>query len=267
MIEDDFDPVKFRDGLGTRRLGRMVEYLPSCESTNDEMAVRAAAGAKEGWLVVAGQQTAGRGRRGRTWHAPARENLTFSLLLRPPLPARLATPITLVAGAALATSLDELGYSPRLKWPNDVLLESTAGTRKVAGILTEMVSEGSHVRHVILGVGINVNTETFPEEIVHRATSLRLVRGETVDRGQILAAFLQTFEPIYDHFVAEGPSAALATWNQFAVLGQPCSVERGGQQVEGVAEGVDGAGALLVKTTQGHLVTVHAGEITWRSST
>ena len=267
MIEDDFDSVRFRDDLRKCRLGRRVEYLPSCASTNDEMAARAATGAAEGGLVVAGQQTAGRGRRGRAWHSPAGENLTFSLLLRPPLPARMAAPITLVAGAALATALDGLGYSPRLKWPNDVLLESTAGTRKVAGILTEMVSEGSHVRHVILGVGINVNTETFPEEIVHRATSLRLVRGETVDRGQILAAFLQTFEPIYDHFVAEGPSAALATWNQFAVLGQPCSVERGGQQVEGVAEGVDGAGALLVKTTQGQVIVVHAGEINWRSPT
>jgi BirA family biotin operon repressor/biotin-[acetyl-CoA-carboxylase] ligase len=188
------------------------------------------------------------------------------MLLRPALPARQATPITLAAGAALATSLAGLGFSPRLKWPNDVLLETADGPRKVAGILTEMASEADQVRHVVLGVGINVNSEGFPDELAARATSLCLVRGQRVDRGEVVAAFVRAFEPIYEHFVAHGPSAALAEWNRYAVLGQPCSIERGGRNILGIAEGVDEAGALLIRTATDDVISVHAGEVTWLST-
>jgi BirA family biotin operon repressor/biotin-[acetyl-CoA-carboxylase] ligase len=260
----DLDPSSFPSLLRTLRLGRSFAYLPSCASTNDEVTARAMAGAEEGLLVVAGEQTAGRGRRGRVWQSPADENLTFSMLLRPALPARLAAPVTLIAGAVLAASLAQLGFSPRLKWPNDVLLDTTAGPRKVAGILTEMASEAGCVRHVVLGVGINVNTAAFPGELATRATSLCLARGRHVDRGEALAAFVNAFEPSYDDFVAHGPAAALATWNGFALLGQPCSVERDGQPIRGVAEGVVASGALLVRIANGDVILVHAGEVNWR---
>jgi len=259
----DLDPSRYRASLRALRLGRTFAYLPSCTSTNDEVAARAVAGAEEGLLVVAGEQTAGRGRRGRVWQSPADQNLTFSMLLRPALPARLVGPVTLLAGAALAAALARLGFSPRLKWPNDVLLDTSAGPRKVAGILTEMASEAGRVRHVVLGVGINVNTEAFSGELATRATSLCLARGQPVDRGEVLAAFVSAFEPIYDDFVARGPSAALAKWNDFALLGQICSVERRGQPVQGVAEGVDASGALVVRTTAGDVISVHAGEVNW----
>jgi len=241
-------------------------HLPSCASTNDETVTRALAGAEEGLLVVAGEQTAGRGRRGRVWHSPAGENLTFSLLLRPALPARQATPVTLLAGAALATALAGLGFVPRLKWPNDVLLDTANGPRKVAGILTEMASEAGNVRHVVLGVGINVNAETFPGELAARATSLRIARGLRLERVEVLAAFVRAFEPIYDHFVVHGPAAALATWNQHAVLGQPCTIEQGGSRIEGIAQGVDRSGALLIRSASGDVISLHAGEVTWISA-
>jgi len=259
----DLDPTRFRASLRALRLGQSFEYLPSCASTNDEVAARAMAGAEEGLLVVAGEQTAGRGRRGRVWQSPANQNLTFSMLLRPALPAQLVAPMTLLAGAALAASLAGLGFSPRLKWPNDVLLDTRAGPSKVAGILTEMASEAGRVRHVVLGVGINVNTHAFPGELATRATSLCLARGQHVDRGEVLAAFVNAFEPIYYDFVAHGPSAALAKWNDHALLGQICSVERNGQPTQGVAEGVDVSGALLVRTAAGEVISVHAGEVNW----
>jgi BirA family biotin operon repressor/biotin-[acetyl-CoA-carboxylase] ligase len=245
--------------------------LPSCTSTNDELAARALAGAEEGTTVVADEQTTGRGRRGRVWHSPPGENLTFSMLLRPALPARQATPVTLLAGAALATSLATLGFSPRLKWPNDVLLDTPDGLRKVAGILTEMASEAERIRHIVLGVGINVNSRVFPGEIAALATSLCLARGDSLDRGEVLAAFVRAFEPIYDHFVAHGPASALATWNRHAMLGLPCSIKRGSGMrgsgmIEGVAEGVDRAGALLIRTATGDVISVHAGEVNWLSS-
>ena len=265
MTDSDLDPSKLLVALGVCRLGRPIVYLPSCASTNDETATRALAGAEEGLLVVAGEQTAGRGRRGRVWISPAGESLTFSLLLRPTLPARHATPVTLLAGAALATSLAGLGFSPRLKWPNDVLLDGASGPRKVAGILTEMASEAGNVRHVVLGVGINVNAERFPDELATRATSLCLARGQRVERGEVLAAFVRAFEPIYDHFLANGPAAALATWNRYAMLGLPCSIERGGGRIEGIAQGVDRSGALLIRAANGEVFSVRAGEVNWLS--
>lgn len=263
MTVADLEPSKLLSTICARRLGRNLEILPSCASTNDEVAVRARAGAEEGLLIVAEEQTSGRGRRGRTWHSPPGENLYFSLLLRPGLPASLAAPVTLVAGAALATSLKVLGFSLRLKWPNDVLLDTSHGPLKVAGILTEMASEGDRVRHLVLGVGINVNSQSFPDDLATRATSLCLARGQRVDRGEVLAAFVHAFEPSYDDFLANGPTAALAQWNQFALLGQPCSVDRGRDRIEGTAEAVDESGALLIRTATGDLISVHAGEINW----
>ncbi len=237
--------------------------MPTCASTNDEVAARALAGCEEGLLVVAEGQTGGRGRRGRVWHSRAGENLTFSLLLRPTLSARPAAPTTLVAGAALARSLSALGFAPRLKWPNDVLLDAADGLRKVAGILTEMASEAGRVRHLVLGVGINVNARTFPGDLAARATSLCLVRGTPLDCGEVLASFIAAFEPIYDDFLAHGPTTALAEWNRFALLGLPCTVTCDGEPVDGVAEGVDDAGALLVRTATGDVISVHAGEVAW----
>ncbi len=260
----DLEPSALLAAMGACRLGRPVVYLPSCASTNDETATRALAGAEEGLLVVAGEQTAGRGRRGRVWLSPAGENLTFSLLLRPALTAQQAAPLTLLAGAALVTALASLGFSPRLKWPNDLLLDTTDGPRKVAGILTEMASEGSRVRHIVLGVGINVNSERFPAELATRATSLCLARGRLLERSEVLVAFVRSFEPVYDHFIAHGPVAALTNWNQHAVLG-PCSIERGGRHIEGIAEGVDPSGALLIRSGNGTVVPVHAGEVNWLS--
>jgi BirA family biotin operon repressor/biotin-[acetyl-CoA-carboxylase] ligase len=172
-----------------------------------------------------------------------------------------------LAGAALATSLEGLGFASRLKWPNDVLLDTAAGPRKVAGILTEMASEAGRVRHLVLGVGINVNSEDFPDDLATRATSLRLGRGQLVgqlvDRGEVLAAFIQAFEPIYDNFVVHGPSAALAAWTRYAMLGQTCSVDHGGHRVEGRAEAVDESGALLLRTAAGQVISLHAGEVNW----
>ena len=226
------------------------------------MSTRAAT-ADEGLLVAADEQTSGRGRRGRAWHSPAGENLYASLLLRPTLPARQVAPLTLVAGVAVARALAGLGFAPRLKWPNDVLLETTAGLRKVAGLLTEMTSEGERVRHAILGVGINVNAAGFPAELTGVATSLRLVRGAPVARATVLAGFLNAFEPLYDDWLAHGPAAGLDAWTRHAVLGQRGWVDRAGERIEGVAAAVDESGALLLRTDLGSTVPIHAGEVNW----
>jgi BirA family transcriptional regulator, biotin operon repressor / biotin---[acetyl-CoA-carboxylase] ligase len=257
----DLSPEAVLPQLTTRRLGRDYVFLPSCGSTSDEVAARAKNDAQEGLLVVANAQTNGRGRRGRTWHSPVGENLYCSLLLRPALPARRAAPLTLLAGVALARALATLDFAPRLKWPNDLLLDTGAGLRKAAGLLADMASEGDRVRHLVLGLGVNVNARDFPEPLEHLATSLRLVRGLPVDRGRLLAGFLNAFEPIYDDFLLG--KAALDEWRRYAVLGQACWVDGNAGRIEGIASDVDDAGALLLRTASGETVAVHAGEVNW----
>lgn len=264
MSTSDLAPDKLCAVLETRWLARQYEFLPSCGSTNDEVGARAATGGKEGLVVATDQQSQGRGRRGRTWHSPAGQSLYFSVLLRPALPPPQVGPLTLLAGAALGRALAGLGFAPRLKWPNDVLLETPRGFRKVAGILAEMATESGRVRHVVLGVGVNVNTREFPPELEQTATSLACGRHADIDRMTVLAGFLHTFEPAYEEFVAEGPGAALSNWRTFALLGQACWVDSGSQRIEGIAEGVDSSGALLMRTEDGRRVPVHAGEINWR---
>ena len=254
--------TRFTAALQTARLGRCFEHLPTCESTNDEVAARATAGAGEGMLIVADEQTKGRGRRGRSWHSRPSENLTFSLLLRPALPARSVAPLTLLAGAALAATLSQFRLAPKLKWPNDVLLDVADEPRKVAGILTEMSSEGDRVRHVVLGLGINVNADAFPDDLA-RATSLRLAVGTSLDSAALLASFLNAFEPRYDDFVTGGPAAALHECNRYPLLGQPCWIDRPSGRVEGVAAGVDASGALQIRSAAGETISVHGGEVNW----
>jgi BirA family transcriptional regulator, biotin operon repressor / biotin---[acetyl-CoA-carboxylase] ligase len=267
-MPDDLNEVHLAARLTTRWLGRVYEWHEACASTNDLAAARAKAGAAQGLVIATDTQSAGRGRLGRAWHSPAGESLYVSLLLRPTRPAAEIPPVTLLAGAAVARALARLGFQPRLKWPNDVQLvvprehADDDGVRKVAGILTEMSSEGPRTTHVVVGVGLNVNTAAFPSDLATRATSLRLVGGRALDRADVLAALLGAFEPLYERFLAEGPAAAGAAWQEFAALGARCRVAAAGGALEGIAVGVDADGALRLRDDAGHVHRVLSGEIT-----
>ena len=268
MPDDDFAAAPteacLRARLRTQWLGRAYEWHAACSSTNDLAATRAREGADEGLVVASEAQTAGRGRLGRAWHSPAGESLYVSILLRPARPAPEIPPLTLLAGAAVARALAALGLEPHLKWPNDVLLSVRGARRKVAGILTEMTSEGGRVGHVVVGVGLNVNGLAFPGELAERATSLRLAAGRAFDRATVLAAVLESFERLYEDFRALGPEAAAGAWQPFAPLGERCRVGApagGGAGVEGVALGVDADGALRLRDDSGRIHRVLSGEI------
>jgi BirA family biotin operon repressor/biotin-[acetyl-CoA-carboxylase] ligase len=222
MLPEDLTAERIAGALTTGRLGRAYRRLEACASTSDEVARLARQDAPEGTVVVAETQTAGRGRQGRVWHSPPGENLYVSLLLRPAIPASAVPPLTLLAGAVVAEVLVAAGAAPRLKWPNDVLLPTSTGLRKAAGILTEMATERDRVRQVVLGLGLNVNTETFPPDLATRATSVRASIGHPLDRAALLTAFLNAFEPAYDRFVTGGAADALARWRQHATLGATC---------------------------------------------
>jgi BirA family biotin operon repressor/biotin-[acetyl-CoA-carboxylase] ligase len=259
MPVHDLAPEEVAARLHTRRMGRVYQFLSVCDSTNDVVRTQASVGAAEGLLVVADAQTAGRGRQRRTWHSPPGMNLYFSLLLRPGLQVRQAAPLTLLAGAALAQALARSGAAPRVRWPNDVLLPFAGQMRKAAGILMEMTSEAQSIRHIVLGVGVNVNSAEFPPELADRATSLRLAAGQDFHRGQILADFLAAFESIYDDFLTLGPSRGLGQWRRYADLKHAPRIVRDG--LAGQAIDVDEDGALRIRDDQGHIHRLVSGEI------
>ncbi|WP_438019693.1 biotin--[acetyl-CoA-carboxylase] ligase [Sorangium sp. So ce315] len=247
-------------------LGRPLAVAAETASTNDDARSAAAAGAPHGAAFLADAQTQGRGRGGRSWHSPPGENLYLSVVLRPRLPASSVAPIALVMGLAVASVVErrlassERRVAPgdaaevRLKWPNDVL----AGGRKLAGILVEAQLRGDAVSSVIVGVGLNVHTSSFPPELSARATSLALLGAGGVPREVLAAELLQALGDAAARFEAERLAPFAADLARMDWL-RDRRVEVAG--VSGVAAGIDADGHLLVRGADGVLRAVAAGEV------
>lgn len=257
-------------GLTTRNFGRQLEYRESVGSTNDLAKQMARAGAPEGLLVVADEQTAGKGRLGRAWTTPKGSALAMSLILRPQLPPVHAPRITLVAAVAVAEAVREVtGLEAGIKWPNDLQI---AG-RKFCGILTEMEAEIERVSFVVCGMGMNVNLppDALPEEFRASATSLLAELGAPVARVALVQAVMARFESAYGDLISGRFDAVLDRWRALSItLGQPVRVlsVTGEPALEGVAEAVDEEGALLVReSASGKLRRVLAGEVSLRPAT
>lgn len=217
------------------------------DSTNSGAAELAGKGGAHGTVVCADSQTGGRGRLGRRWESPPGVNLYFSLLLRPPLDPLHAPQLTLVAAIALAAAVEECsGLRAYLKWPNDLYLEG----RKAAGILAEMSADPDRLRHVVIGVGLNVNagSHDFPEAIRGKATSLKILTGRTFRRVEVLARFLDSFADRYATFLSTGFGALLPEWGRRDVLaGKHVLLRYREEEARGKALGVDESGMLLFR--------------------
>lgn len=211
-----------------------LRWLPETDSTNLQAAGWARQGAAHGSLVVAGFQTAGRGRLDRRWLAPAGSSLLFSVILRPSWPVHRWGLLALAAGVATCRALEELAVPAAVKWPNDVLLDG----RKVAGILAES-AQGV----VILGVGVNVGQRSFPEEISATATSLELHTGRSFGRADLLAGIIRHLAPVVDG----PPEAVVDAYRPWCrTLGRPVRVGLESGPVEDVALDIDETGGLLL---------------------
>ena len=250
-------------GLETSFVGRKVVYLSETGSTNDEARRLARAGAPQGTLVLADYQTAGRGRLGRRWEAPAGSSLLLSLLFRPDLAPHQAGRLTMLCGLAVADAIEEqTGLAVGLKWPNDILL----GGAKAGGILTEIEVSGSWLEYGVVGIGLNVNLDPrqLPDGLLMPATSLSHALGRPVDRLALLWALLKAVERRY--LALQSGHSPHAEWAQRLVtLHQPVIVSAAGLSLEGIATGVDADGALLVRLDDGHLERVVAGDVTLRA--
>ncbi len=258
-IPDRLGPLEIGPLLSTHDLGQVLHCADELPSTNDRARELADAGAGHGEVVVAECQTAGRGRRGRSWASPAGRNLYLSVILRPALPPQRATELTLVASIAACDACRRAGVEAGIKWPNDVLVDG----RKVAGILTELSAEPDVVHWVVVGIGVNLNAAAsdFPEEVRAIATSLAIARGQPVPRALFAAALLADLEHWLDRHAAEGFAPIREAWRERSVtLGRRVTVEVEGAEVTGVAEDIDGSGALLVRGPAG-LLRVHSGDV------
>lgn len=235
--------------------------LAVTDSTNRVAMEMAENGAKHGTVVVADAQTAGRGRMGRRWMSPAGKNLYVSLLLRPSVPTVDAPRLALVAGVALADAVEAMGVPASLKWPNDLY----CGGRKAAGILAEMASETDVVRHVVIGMGLNVNMEEadFPPDLRGTATSLRIRAGRAFRRVDVLARLLDAFGARYAEFIGGGFAALRDGWDRRDFLrGRRVLLRRQGFEGWGTADGLDTVGALRFLPDGGPAIeSVHSGEI------
>ena len=246
--------------LNTAFVGRRLLYHASVSSTQDVARGEAEGGAPEGTAVVAEAQTAGRGRLGRSWVSPAGANLYVTLLLRPSL-ERMRS-LSMVAPLAAAQAVETTTrLSPRIKWPNDLLV---AG-RKLAGVMIDTELSGQMPQYSLVGVGLNVNLDARAiPEIASIATSLWQELGHEVSREEVLAAFLNRFEALYVE--SERGTAVYEAWrSRLETLGRHVRVTSGDQVEEGLAEDVDAEGNLILRRADESRVTVVAGEVTLRA--
>jgi BirA family biotin operon repressor/biotin-[acetyl-CoA-carboxylase] ligase len=248
--------------LSSRSFWTSFSFLPVTDSTNSRAAEAAEKGAPHGTIVCADAQTGGRGRFDRRWESPPGANLYLSILLRPPIDPSQAPQLTLVTAVALAKAVEEETRIPaRLKWPNDLYL---AG-KKAAGVLAEMSTDADRLRHVVIGVGLNVNAEEshFPGTLRRSATSLRLATGKTFRRAEVLVRVLDCFAESYRDFLSGGLASLLAEWNRRSLLtGKRVVVRCREGDVRGVAGEVDEAGLLLFRRDGSEREErIHSGEI------
>lgn len=247
--------------LDTRRIGREVVFFERTDSTNLRAAEMAEAGGDEGTVVVAEEQTRGKGRLGRQWVSPAGVNLYLSVLLRPTILPWDAPQLTFLSAVAVARTIaDEPGLEPEVKWPNDILL----GGAKVAGLLNEMRAETEGIHHVILGIGVNLNMDAdqFPADLRYPATSLRLALGRPVSRRDFARRLLHHLDDLYAEYLTTGFEPVRRAWEGFfRLVGQEVEVDCQAQVLRGTVTGIGEDGALLLRGAEGAAERILAGDV------
>ena len=247
--------------------GKNIVYYDEVDSTNLRIKQLGDEGAVEGTLAVADRQTAGRGRRGRSWDSPAGESISMSILLRPQITPNQAPMLTLVMACSVAEGImdckDVCGEQQiQIKWPNDIIIHG----KKLVGILTEMSTQIDYINHVTVGVGINVNLTDFPEEIREHATSLRLECGHKVKRAPLIAAIMKRLEENYALFMETGDLSQLMEKYSELLVNKDRDVMILGAKEQYVAHalGINKTGELIVRKEDGTIEEVYAGEVSVR---
>lgn len=253
---------KILNKLETAWAGKTCLCFDTLDSTNDYAKALAKREAVHGTLIVADAQTAGKGRRGRIWQSPKGSTISMSLCLEPKLPAERIAGLTLVMALAVAEAISELAeVKPQIKWPNDIVLNG----KKICGILTEMCFVDDHYT-VVIGVGVNVHTENFPEELQEIASSLKIEAGRAISREALIAATMKYFETFYQQYEQTQDLSLLKERyeNLLVNLGREVQVLDPKEPYTGVAKGITNEGNLVVVCQNGTEKEVYSGEVSVR---
>ena len=249
--------------MGTKWAGRRVVFYETLPSTNLQAKLDAENGAGEGTLIVADTQTAGRGRRGRSWSSPGGKNVYFTLILKPDFDPEKAACVALVMGLAVAEGIGKAcGVQAGIKWPNDIVVQG----KKVCGILAEMSVEQDFIHYIVVGVGINVKEQEFAPELADRATSLWQECGRNVSRARLVTEVMGAFEACYEEFLRDGFAGKIMERYNGLLVNRNREVLVLDPQGEfrGISRGVNEEGLLLVEREEGSVVEVYAGEVSGR---
>ncbi len=249
-----------KQGLKTKVVGKEIHLFPEAASTNTLAMEMATQGAAEGTVVIAELQTSGRGRLGRKWISP-KGNLYLSVILRPDIPMHKAPIITLMGAVAVTSAIRDLCNVPvAIKWPNDVLVAS----RKVSGLLTEMSAEQDRIRHLVLGIGVNVNMEqnSLPPDLRPLVTTLAAEAGTKINRTELLRQILRQLDCWYKTFL-NNTADVLREWEKLNMtIGNRITVSGAGETLEGLAQAIDEEGRLVIMRDDGATRHVAAGDVT-----
>lgn len=248
--------------LDSKYIGREIIHFDSIDSTNN-YAKKIAMDQVEGTVVTAEQQSTGKGRLGRNWTSPAKKGIYFSIILKPNLEPSKVSKVTLIGAAAVNLSLKDMNIDSKIKWPNDIVIDG----RKVCGILTEMSCELNLINYIVIGIGINANLdeEDFLDDYKNRATSLKIVLGEEIQRKKLLALVLNYFEKLYDSFKVDfnmNETIEICRENS-ALIGKEIQIIRNGNIKLGKAIGLNDEGELLVQFKD-CIENIYSGEVSVR---
>ena len=266
LLSESSDPItadEIRHGLSSKIFGKKdIIYMNETDSTNTRAKELAAQGAPEGTIVIAEKQTKGRGRRGRSWFSPSGGGIYFSIILRPIISPSETPRITLMTAVVLAETLISLvKLKLRIKWPNDIL----ANGKKLAGILTEISTEMDAVNYIVVGLGLNVNTqlEDLPKEIKKTATSILIETGKPFPRVKLIRHYLKLYEKYYDMFKKNDFEPIMERWRELAdIIGKQIKVDVIGKTHIGKVVDVDNDGVLILKDDHGRLQRIFSGDVT-----
>jgi BirA family transcriptional regulator, biotin operon repressor / biotin---[acetyl-CoA-carboxylase] ligase len=247
--------------IGKGVFGKKVVYEATVKSTQEIAHSRAREGADEGTIVIADEQTGGRGRMGRQWQSPSGTGIWMSLILRPKIPLQKSPQLTLLIAVAVSKAIEKVtGIEASIKWPNDLLING----KKVAGILTELQAEADSIHSVIVGIGINVNqgSEHFSEEISNIATSLAIEGGKTFKRAELVGAILSEVETLYMNYLESGFGMIKLLWEARAFsLGKRITARSVSGTITGYAKGITDEGVLVLEDDFGKIHSIYSADI------
>lgn len=261
-MEDKLLPKEIEVLISNNTIGKEIVYFDSIDSTNS-YAKKEANKLKDGTVILSEEQLLGRGRRGRNWTSPKGTGIWMSLVLKPNIPPTEGVKMTQIAAAAVCKSIRELtGLNALIKWPNDIVING----KKICGILTEMAGELNEVNYIVVGIGINVNTDGFSSELKEKATSLFIEGGRKIDRRELVVNILKNFEVLYNIYIKDldlNETLAIVK-NYSAILGKEIKIIQGNLEKKVRAIDINDEGLLLVQMDDGSEQLISSGEVSIR---